>query len=267
MCLNRDKSDRMREFNVFRLPKTIIDPASLSNRVLIWLTSGLGLLWMTGCGLTSGGYNVQGVNQFQQGQYQAALQSFQHVIATNPRDADAQYNLASTYHRMGTLNGDETMLKQAESVYNQCLEVDGNHTDCHRALAVLLVETGRPESAFRLLEGWSLRQPHVGEAKIELARLYEEFGDNATAISHLEDALVADTNNSRAWAALGKLREQTGDHTQALANYQRSYQLNRMQPGVATRIASLQSGLSGPIGPATQAGTRVVTQPPVTPRY
>jgi FimV-like protein len=162
---------------------------------------------------------------------------------------------------MGRANANQALLDQGESLYNQCLEYDANHADCHRGLAVLLVETRRPDAAFRLLEGWATRQPQTADAKIELARLYEEFGDKETAKSHLEEALVADTTSARAWTALGKLREESGDYAQALANYQRSYQLNNLQPAIASRIAALNSSLRAGTALAPPDGTRMVTQP------
>ena len=51
----------------------------------------------------------------------------------------------------------------------------------------------------------------------------------------------------RALAALGKLREESGDPVQALANYQRSLGFNRNQPEVAARVAALQAvGIGAP---------------------
>ena len=80
----------------------------------------------------------------------------------------------------------------------------------------------------------------VADARIELARLYEEFGDSNAARLQLTEALDADATDSRAWAALGQLREKEGEYAQALANYQHAYNLNNFQPGVAQRITELQ---------------------------
>jgi len=219
---------------------------------------------LPGCSsMQAGGKNVEGTHLFQLGQYNQAIQRFQEAIAANPTDADGYYNLASTYHRLGKANNNSTQLKQAEDLYHQCLEIQNNHTDCYRALAVLFVEKGKPELAFRVLEDWSVRSPNLVDPKIELARLYEEFGDVGTAKTHLEEAIVADTSNARAWSALASLREKSGQYSQALANYQRSYELNNLQPGVAQRIASLNAGLRTTTGAVNHGSTRMVTQPPV----
>lgn len=186
------------------------------------------------------------------------MQRFQQAVATDPKNADAYYNMAATVHRMGTARNDQELLSQAETLYNRCLDAEENHADCHRGLAVLLAETGRSDRAFNLLKNWAIRSPHVADARIELARLYEEFGKPDTAKVHLIEALKIDQHSARALNALGRLREQSGEYAQALANYQRSYTLNRFQPQVAERIAALNHTISGGASPTHPGGTRMV---------
>ncbi len=213
------------------------------------------------------GENVQGVRLYQQGNFQAALQSFQRALQNDPNNADAYYNLAATYHRMATLHGQQSDYDQAESFYNQCLDHAPDHQPCYRGLAVLLVEQQRAEEAFRLLEGWADRSPARPEPKIELARLFEEFGDKKAAKAHLIEAVAIDPQNARALAALGRIREELGEYDQALADYQRSLQHDRFQPEVAQRLAALQAArrpYASPVGPAGTGGTRTVNTNPAT---
>ena len=234
-------------------------------RIASRLAAAIGLAGLLacfpGCKVAADGQNLEGVRLFQQGQYYPALQQFQKAVATNPTNADAYYNMAATLHRMGSQKGDQQALAQAETLYNQCLDLDENHADCRRGLAVLLVETGRPDRAFALLKNWATSSPNVSDARIELARLYEEFGDLETAKLHLNQAVMVDQNNHRAWAALGRIRERTGDYQQALANYQRSWSLNSLQPAVAERIASLNRTILGGTGTTTANDPRTVVTP------
>jgi tetratricopeptide (TPR) repeat protein len=229
-----------------------------------WLAAVLvagGLVAVTGCKMAADGQNLQGVRLYRQGQYNPALQQFQKAVAADPKNADAHYNMAATLHHMGSQNGDSDLLNQAEALYNQCLDLNENHTDCHRGLAVLLVETGRTDRAFNLMKNWVNSNPSVADARIELARLYEEYGDVETAKVHLNQAVMIDQHNSRAWAALGRIREQLGDHEQALANYQRSWNLNSFQSGVAERMAALNRALQSSAGQTPANDTRTVTTP------
>lgn len=220
----------------------------------------LALVTSVGCGLVAHGQNVEGVRLHQQGNYQAALVNFQQALTSDPNSEDAYYNLGATYHRLGKLYQRETDSDQAEGYYNQCLDHDPDHRECYRGLAVLLVEQGRSEEAFRLVEGWVDRSPSAAVPKIELARLFQEFGDRDAAKEHLVDALSVEPDNTQALAALGKIHEETGNYPQALADFQRSLAHDRFQPEVAARVAALQSAL-GPHPADLPGGTRIVNAP------
>jgi tetratricopeptide (TPR) repeat protein len=225
------------------------------------------LLGLAGCGgLNAQGRNAEGVRLFQQAKYQDAAKQFQEATYADPNNADGYYNLAATYHRIGKLEHRRADLDQAESYYNLCLDRDANHTDCYRGLAVLLAEQGRKEEAFRLIEGWNQRQPGSADAKIELARLNDEFGNRQAAKSLLIDALAVQPDNPRALTALGKIREDAGDKVQALANYQRSLQHDNRQSQVAARLTALQgnsaTGTATASAPTVDLGTRTADRSP-----
>lgn len=216
-----------------------------------------------GCHWSAAGRNVTGTAMYQQGRYHEAIANFEQALKDEPANADAYYNMASSYHNLGKVQGDQAALTQAEQLYNQCLNISPDHPDCHRALACLLVETGRADKAFTLLERWAQRSPNVVDSHIEVARLYQEFGDQQSAIRHLEQAVNVDPNNprtARAWAALANLREQTGNVQQALMDYHRSHQLNPFQPAVGERIAALQQSI-GAAPAVTSSSTRTVSLP------
>jgi len=173
-----------------------------------WFAGALAIIVAgSGCQMMSHTQNSDGVRMFQQAYYQGALQSFQQAIQSDPKNPDGYYNLARTYHQLGKLHNQPADLQQAESYYHQCLDRDPNKQDCYRGLAVLLMEQNRSGDAFKLMEGWAARNPSLASPKIELARLYEETGNREAAKSQLIEAVGVDPNNSRALAALGKLRE------------------------------------------------------------
>ena len=135
-------------------------------------------------------------------------------------------------------------LARAETCYRQCLDRNPNHRDCHRGLAVLLIEENRTPEAFALIQNWAAQSPSQAEPRMELARLYQEFGNKEAATNTLADAVQRNPNDARQWAALGKVREETGNYTQALANYQRSLEINPGQADVAARVAALQGAMA-----------------------
>jgi Tfp pilus assembly protein PilF len=194
---------------------------------------------MTGCRWTGMGKNSVGVQLYQQGRYAEALQQFETAKQTDPGNPDSYYNLASTYHRMGIAQKDSKMIEQAESLYNQCLDISPNHTSCYRGLAVLLAESNRSDKAFTLLKNWSQKNPTLADPRIELARLNQEFGQNKLAEQYLDEAIAMEPNNAGAWAAKGRLRESTGDLVQARQNYAQSLSINSLQPDVYQRVAAI----------------------------
>jgi len=217
----------------------------------------------SGCRYVAQGQNTAGVRSFEQGNYQGAVQQFNQALANDPNNPDAYYNLARIYHRQATASRRKEDYDQAERLYNQCLDKSPNHVDCHRALAVMLIEENRTAEAFRLLERWSLREPNLSSAKVELARLHQEHGKREVARDALIQALAVNPYDARALAALGRMYEQDGDSNSALATYQRSLQANPLQPELAQRVATMRGvPLTTPGLAVPPAGTRTVTQPP-----
>jgi tetratricopeptide (TPR) repeat protein len=212
------------------------------NRMKKWISRVcLTLLMVAACGcrVTSTGQNTLGVRLYQQGRYSEALQQFQTAQVSDPSNPDTYYNLASTYHKLGVTQKDAKLIEQAESLYNQCLDLQPNHVDCHRGLAVLLAESGRPDRGMALLKNWATTNPQLADARIELSRLHQEFGQTKVAEQYLDEALAINPSDHRAWTARGQMREASGDLNQALQNYQQSLSINSLQPELYQRVASL----------------------------
>lgn len=195
----------------------------------------------TGCGGMRGNENAEGVQLYQQGNYQGAANAFQQALAKQPGNPDSFYNLGATYHQQAKLFDRPADNQLAEQYYHLCLSRDPDHAACHRALAVLLVEEGRAPEAVASLEAWAAARPTDPEPRLELARLCYENGDTLAAENHLIDAISVAPGDPRPLVALGSLREQTGQADQALANYTRALSLDPQQPVVSAKVASLST--------------------------
>ena len=113
-----------------------------------------------------------------------------------------------------------------------------------------LIEIGQPYESYRWRDGSDggtvLMHPECLQAMGRTSReeggwIDWDRGGNVRGKSWSEmDAAEknARSHRARAWAALGRLRDRAGDPAQALANYQRSLQLNRQQPAIAERVAA-----------------------------
>lgn len=200
----------------------------------------------SGCHRLTANDSNEGVQLYQQGNYLGAVNSFQRALDQQPGNPDCFYNLGATYHQQAKLFGRSGDLETAEQYYHLCLARAPDHAACQRGLAVLLVETGRPEEAIGQLEQWAARDPDNPEPRVELARLYQEQGNPAAADQQLLAALTIDPDHPRALVARGQIREAAGDTQQALASYSRALEIDRNQPTVMVKVATLQNGAAGP---------------------
>ena len=214
-------------------------------------------LVFAGCN-TANKQNAMGRASFLNGQYSQAINQFQQALVANPQNSDAMYNLGATYYTLGKQSRNSQWINQAEQLYRQAIAHDDQHIDSHRALAGLLVESGRKSYAFDLLNSWRQRYPRSAEPMIELASLYSEFGDQNQATNLLADALQVDGTNTRALKAMGYIRESQGQLNLALDNYLRSYQLDSRQADVAQLITRLQTRIAQ--GTQNQVGNSVLTR-------
>lgn len=219
--------------------RTETPPVSLWKIVFFLLLFYIFLI--SGCqAMNAETHNAQGVKYLEQKKYDLALAEFEGARHQMPDAPNAYYNIASTYHQLGLENKDPKMYSMAEQYYNICLTKAPNHVNCHRGLAVLMVETARTDQALALLKSWETRKPNDVNPKIEIARLSQELGQNEEAARYLTAAIAADPTNTRAYNALGLLQETAGDYEQALAHYKSSIANNPDQVDINTRIAAIE---------------------------
>ncbi len=204
-----------------------------------------------GCQFQVARHTADGRQHLQNGQMALAADSFQQALMANPGNADANYNLGTTYYYIAKQTNQPHLNPKAEDLLRQAIALNPSHVDAYRSLAAVYIETNRPTEAFQLIRGWQVAQPSNPEPLIEMARLYREHNDPTRATQYLADALTLDPNHSRALVAMGTIREEQGQYDLALKNYTRSYQANAYQPQVAQRITALQNRMrtdGGPLG-------------------
>lgn len=199
------------------------------------------VLTSLGCNLQSNRRNVVGREAFERGQYAVAINEFQKSLNANPNNANAYYNLAASFGALGKNAKNNQWLTQAEQLYRQAISLNDTHAAAHRGLAGLLIETGREQYAFDLMNQWKQRYPASTEPLVELARLYQEYGDTNRATDLLADALRINPGDVRSLVAMGHLREVGGQTHLAIDNYLRAIQVDGGQQDLVQRVAALQS--------------------------
>ena len=69
---------------------------------------------------------------------------------------------------------------------------------------MLLIEENRTPEAFALIQTWAAQSPSLAEPRMELARLYAEFGNKEAATNTLADAVQLNPERCPAVGRLGQ---------------------------------------------------------------
>lgn len=237
----------------------------MKSPVIGLLLLAAGVVMSAGCtSFNASTKNAQGVDLFRYARYAEAQREFEQAATMDPTNADAHYNMASVYHKMAELYpGQPEYWKYAEEAYHKCLDRDANHVPCHRALAVLLVQTGRFDRATYFLDNWARNNPTWAEPLVQAAWLQHEAGQLDAALQYLTRATALAPNDARVWAATALIREQRGDTDQAISNLQQSLALRPNQPILYDRLAALR--LKSLTGQPAQDVSSVAANTPTVP--
>ena len=199
---------------------------------------------VAGCSVAANRQNNLGRQAYESGQISQAINNFQQALKLDPNNSDAFYNLGSSYYLLGKQSQNQQWITQSEQLLRQSIALNDQHVDAYRTLAAVLVETNREQSAFELVESWRNRYPQSAEPLIEIARLYQEYGDNRRATDYLADAVRVDSQNVRALKAMGHVREAQGQYQLALENYNRVLSIDSSQADVAQRVQQISTRLA-----------------------
>ena len=139
-----------------------------------------------------------GVAFFQHGYFDQAVESFQQVIALNPEDPEANYNLGTLYLRRSALS-------QARQYLQKAMELRPDYPEAWNNLGMAAAQEGRPEEAVRdFRKSLSLR-PDYTVAMVNLGSLYRREGALSDAEKLLKRALEREPDNPEANYNLGML--------------------------------------------------------------
>lgn len=188
---------------------------------------------LAGCNtLASRSNNSNGIAYFEQGEYQLAADEFKRAVADKPDSPDNISNYATAMKKLGNV-------ERAEQSYKHALNIDPAHQPSYHGLASTYMESGRPQMAASLMQGWVATQPHNPGAHVEMAWVHRETGNYAGAEQELQSALKINPNHPVALAQLGQVYQDTGRQPEALAMYQSSLVSNWSQPEVHNRVAQM----------------------------
>jgi Tfp pilus assembly protein PilF len=216
-----------------------------ASRLVPAILVGFALALAAGCVSTveqrARDFNDDGVHLFAQGNYAAALDSFDLALTFRPQDPTLFFNVAECCDRLGDV-------KTAEKYYGSCLMRSPKHGDARIALVTLLYRTDRKTEADRLIDDWLAQDGQSADAfvldawRLRQAKAYPE------AHGRLQQALDVEPHNRRALAELAYLYESTGMPQRAYALYERILEQDPQQAQIAQKLEQLRAkGISRPL--------------------
>lgn len=112
------------------------------------------------------------------GQPQVAIQIYKNILRQAPRNEDALFGIATTFHRLGDIG-------LARPFYGKLLAINPKHRDGLTNFMTLVAQES-PEDAVRQLESLAAANPDFSPIPAQLGILYDRMGYQSRAI----DALI-----------------------------------------------------------------------------
>jgi Tfp pilus assembly protein PilF len=216
-----------------------------ASRPIAAILVGLALAVSAGCVSTvderARDLNDDGVHLFAQGNYAAALDSFDLALTFRPQDSTLMFNVAECADRLGDV-------KTAEKYYGSCLLRAPKHGDARLALVALLHRTDRQAEADRLIDEWLAQDGQSADAFVLDGWRKLQAKQYPEANGRFQQALDIEPHNRRALAELAYMYESTGMPQRAYALYERILEFEPQQAHIAQKLEQLRAkGISRPL--------------------
>jgi tetratricopeptide (TPR) repeat protein len=225
----------------------------------------------------------QGIQAAQDGDYEAAAESFEQAIDADPANARARYNLAlaqqnlgdlegavATYLRaiqldpnlieayinLGHLYGELGLDEESLEVFQRAIELDSGNDDLFVALGDVCRDIGFYEDAIQAYRQAEILNPQNTQAQDNLRDVRERVNNQAQRITELEQHLDADPKDPDRYAEVIGAYLEARRYNDAEVKTQQMMQLFPDDPGVFETMALVQEAM-GDIDQVVEAWTRV----------
>lgn len=160
------------------------------------------------------------------------LEELKDKIASNPKDADAYYNLGIYYYQNGEINNCIDPLHKA-------LEIKPNDEDANLLIGSAFLQLGKlPEAEKAFLKTLSINPKNI-DANNNLSLVYFNQKRNDDAIARLQDNLRNDPDNLETLNNLGLIYTKLGKIPDAINQYRRLLKINPRHAPTYNRLAFL----------------------------
>jgi len=165
------------------------------------------------------------------GKSDLAIQIYEDVLTGNPRNKEALFGLASTYHRAGQID-------MARALYGKLLQIDPKHRDGLNNFLVLLADEA-PREALVQMERLESQNPGFSPIPAQMAVIYQKLGDQEKAVDKMYHALSIAPENITYRYNLAVMLDRNGKYEEAGKLYSQildAHAKGEVVPGDKTKI-------------------------------
>ena len=165
-----------------------------------------------------------------------AVSIYRDVVAQEPRNQEALFGLATTYHRAGSYD-------LAKPVYEQLLKVNPGHREGLNNFLSLVADYA-PEDALDELEHIAARNPHFSPVHAQIGMLYSKLGHQDKARNKLLYAIRLAPHNLVYKYNLAVILDRRGDIGDAVALYRNIVKAHASGAEAPANINAIQNRLN-----------------------
>lgn len=170
------------------------------------------------------------------GDTQRAIEIYKNIVASDPRNEDALFGLAATYHRIG-------QVEQAQPFYGMLLKQNPNHREGLNNFLVLVSDES-PQDALPELERLEQRNPDFAPIPAQIAIVLDKLGYPDQAEERMLRAIDIAPDNSTYKYNLAVMLDRHGKYADASALYGMLIESSLRGDTVPASVESMQRRLN-----------------------
>lgn len=186
------------------------------------------------------------------GDTEAAIETYKNILSVEPKNQEALFGLAATYHRLGNID-------KARPLYGMLLQVNPGHREGLNNFLVLVSDES-PQDALPELERLEARNPSFSPIPAQIAAVLDKLGYKEEARNKMIKAIDLAPNNLTYKYNLAVMLDKHGHGGDAAALYRmlieaslRGEKVPSTTDAMQRRVNYLSAALNSPTVAAVQA--------------
>lgn len=181
------------------------------------------------------------------GDTQTAIETYKNILSVEPRNEDALFGLAATYHRLG-------MTDQARPFYGMLMKVNPNHREGLNNFLVLVSDES-PQDALPELERLEARNPEFSPIPAQIAIVLDKLGYADASKEKMLRAIELAPDNMSYKYNLAVMLDRRGEYANAASLYRMLIEASLRGAAVPASTEAMQKRLTYLVTAMTTART------------